>query len=96
LGVKLHPVTQLLLFAVVLRLVTDDVILIWLSERLAYPGLGPAFAAIKVRAVSTQMAELAQAVTYLGSAAWVELLSRWASQLKAARQRRENRSGAAG
>jgi hypothetical protein len=94
--VRLHPVTQLLLFAVVLRLVTDDVMLIRISELLAYPGFGPAFTAIKVRAVSAQMAELAQTVMYLGTAAWVELLSRWANQLQAARRRRENRSGTPG
>jgi hypothetical protein len=93
LAVKLHPITLLLLLAVLLRLATDEVTMVRLSELLARPELTPGFTAIKTRAVSAQMADLAQTVVNLGIAAAVELLSRWAGQLKTARLRRRVTTG---
>jgi hypothetical protein len=87
--VKLHPVTQLLLFAIAARLAADAVLTAHLSELLARMPDLPGAPGLETRAVGGEMAELARTVLYLGLAATVEILSRWAHGLRAARWRRE-------
>jgi len=100
LAVRLHPITQLLLFAFAIRLLADAVLSVGVADLLGDPrfsvlGVHPEVTPIKIRLVSSQMAELAQTFMYLAGAVWIETLSRWAGTLKAARLRRDEASGIA-
>jgi len=94
--VRLHPVTQLLLFAVALRLAADAIFISRASQLLWYwqnwpLDLGQDSLTPEVNRVGSRMTELAQTVANLGGAAFVEFISRWANQLKAARLQRSRR-----
>jgi hypothetical protein len=91
-AMKLHPVTQLILFAVALRLTADVIIFAQVFLTLTDPERGRAPLAFDAYFLGRRFQEFGQTLAYVGTAAWVELLSRWSARLKADRLIRQSKS----
>jgi hypothetical protein len=91
--VKLDPITQLILFALGLLLVSDVIgiasWLPWLARADAAGRQGPEFRTIyltgAIGGIAVSFRGIAVALTLVGLAVWIEILSRWAAALKARR-----------
>ena len=77
---KLHPVTQLILFAVVLRLAADGILLARTTQVVMFGRLSPLYDAewanYALGRFAYRFKDVAQTLLYIGSAAWIELLYR--------------------
>jgi hypothetical protein len=82
---KLHPVAQLILFAVALRLAADAILFARVVQFVTDPDNSMVTLASKVRLAGRRYEEFAQTLAYVGTAAWVEVLSRWWRRLVAQR-----------
>jgi hypothetical protein len=82
--VKLHPVTQLILFAALVWL-TSDIIVVTGVIHMATDPAWARFADRSLLSTARAFGDIATALSMIGVAVWVEGISRWAEALKANR-----------